>query len=149
MVNMNKATSFDDSNEFAFIHVRPGDDGKSHPIGTIAVELTPVDDYSRSIDTHRVGFSAQHVKKDPWIAARGRSVAAGRASRSKDPILVAAPKNASRRELIMRSVMAVFDAANEGKINVSKQFRRALEDTMARMERAEAAARLNRSSAAQ
>jgi len=146
---MNKASSFDDSNEFAFIHVRPGDDGKSHPIGTIAVELVPVDDYSRSIDTHCVGFSAQHVKKDAWIASRGRSIAAGRALRSKDPILVAAPKNVSRRELIMRSVEAVRDAADEGKINVSKQFRRALADTMARMERAEAIARMNNSSAAQ
>lgn len=146
---MNNASSFDDSNEFAFIHVRPGEDGKSHPIGTIAIELTPVDDYSRSIDTHRVGFAAQHVKKDPWIAARGRSVAAGRASRSKDPVLVAAPKNASRRELILRSVEAVFDAANEGKINVSKQFRQALADTMNRLEQAEIAARASRSSAAQ
>ena len=148
MVNMNKATSFDRSNEFAYIHVRPGD-GKSHPIGTIAVKLTPMDDYSRSIDTHRVGFAAQHVKKDPWIAARGRAVAAGRATRSKNPIFVAAPNNTSRRELILRAVEAVLGAAHDGKINVSKQFRSALEDTMQRLTNSETIARQKTSSGAQ
>lgn len=148
MVLMNKATSFDDSNEFAYIHVRPGD-GKTHPIGTIAVELTPVDDYSRSIDTYRVGFSAQHVKKDPWIASRGRSVAAGRAARSKEPIFATAAKNASRRELILRAVEAVLDAAHDGRINVSKQYRSALEDTMLRLTSNETIARQKTSSGAQ
>ena len=146
---MNKA-SFDNPNEFAFIHVRPGADGKSHPIGTIAIELKPVDDYSRDTDMFRVGFAAQHTKKDQWIAARGRSVAAGRAARSKDPVFVVAPKNCSRRELILRALSAVFDATEAGKINVSKQFRRAVSDTLTRLEISDAPhARLSRASAAQ
>lgn len=141
---MNKHT---DESDFAFIHIRPGAEGKAHPIGTIAVELTPVDDYART-DQHRVGVS-RNVSNEAWSASRGREVASGRAARSKNPIVITGSKSMSRRELIMRATVGVLDASYDGKIELSKKFQQALIDTIDRLQRADAAARAASASAAQ
>lgn len=128
------SNSFEEKN-FAFVYVRPGTEGKAHPIGTVAVELTPVDDHTSSVDDHRVGF-ARNENSEAWDASRGRTVAAGRASRSKFPIIMTGPKSMRRRELVLRALGAVLDASVSGTSPTSPRFEQALTDTIQRLQKA-------------
>lgn len=124
-------TSID--NNFIYIHIRPGHDGKSHPVGTIAINIVPTP--HSSYDDYHVGFSVRH-SKDTWISSLGRSIAAGRALRSnQNCVVVNTPKNISRNEIMLLSIEAIYSATKNNKIKVSRKFRRAIDDTFVRLEK--------------
>ncbi len=127
MTNMNNSKNDDDQNDYAIIHVRPGLEGKGHPIGTIAVSLPLA-----RVGTLAVGYAIQHSKLDRWDAVRGRKVAVGRAARGRDSVVSAIiDKGMLRRELL---ITALGLLVAEGDIlNLSHSFRRATKDTLQRM----------------
>lgn len=121
------------NSDFSFIHIRPGLEGKQHPIATIAVHLVPVN------GRFGVALASQHVKKDEkWDAKLGRFVAAGRASRSRtDRVFIGA--TGSRRDLIINAVERVHDAIVSNEIRASRKVTRAIVDTLNRLHAARAA----------
>jgi hypothetical protein len=139
MVLMNN----DNLNDFAIIHVRPGLDSKTQPVGTVAVNLQA---FKRGRLV--VGYAIQHSKLDKWDAARGRAVAVGRAARNRDAELCGSvdPK-IGRRELLIAALELIVD--NESMLNLSRNFRSSTCDTLSRMLAAKASADSKHSSAAQ
>lgn len=140
MVFMN---SNDNLNDFAIIHVRPGLESKTQPVGTVAVNLEAV-----KTGLLVVGYAIQHSKLDRWDAARGRAVSVGRAARGRDSMLCQPidPK-LGRRELLIAALELIV--ANEDMLNLSRDFRSSTRDSLSRLLAAKASADLKRSSAAQ
>lgn len=123
-------TSSNSVSKFAYVYIRPGIDGKSHPIGTVAIKL------DTSIpNTYHFGIAMQNTKKDRWVASIGRFVAAGRADRAKDPLTVTIQTSdkITRSALIMCTLSAILASATKDKNMMSKQFRRAVGDTLHRI----------------
>ncbi len=139
MVLMNN----DNMNDFAIIHVRPGLEGKTQPVGTIAVDIN-----ASKRGALVVGYAIQHSKLDKWNAVRGRSVAVGRAARGRDAELCRSinPK-LGRRELLIAALELMVE--NEDLFNLSRGFRSAARDTLSRMLAAKASADRKNASAAQ
>ena len=120
--------------KFAYVYIRPGIDGKTHPIGTVAIKLEQT-----TPNTYQFGIAMQNTKKDRWVASIGRSVAAGRADRVKDPmsITVETSSKLKRSQLIMCVLDSILVSAMKDKNMMSKQFRRANGDTLYRIHKAQ------------
>jgi hypothetical protein len=119
------------NDDFAYIHIREGIDGKNHPIGTVAVSLVP-----NGIE-YRVGYAIQNSREDRWDSALGRSIAAGRAARSKNDrlsfrVLDDGSRFVSRQTLLKMAIAAVQDALADSRSS-SRRFNRALRDTLRRI----------------
>jgi hypothetical protein len=129
MKNMN---SNDNQNEFAVIHIRPGTEGKHHPVGTVAINLE-----AAKQGALQVGYAIQHSKLDKWDAARGRAVAIGRAGRGRDSMLYQSidPK-LKRRELFVSALELI--TLHENRLDLSRGFRAAIHDTLFRLIASEA-----------
>jgi hypothetical protein len=139
MVIMN---SNDNQNDFAIIHVRPGLEGKTQPVGTVAVNLESV-----KSGLLVAGYAIQHSKLDKWDASRGRMVAVGRAARGRDSMLCQPvdPK-LGRRELLISALQLIV--SNEDMLNLSRDFRSSTRDTLSRLLAAKASADLKNASGA-
>jgi len=137
-------------NDFAYIHIRPGTEGKSQPVATVAIDLKAVainlgteSDYVLSSPHFAVGLASQHLKKDiNWNSAIGRQVSRGRAEQRRlythvMPIL-------SRRELIISAVCRVFEAVETGELKASRKVTRALKDTITRLRKSKSLNETNR-----
>ena len=125
MLNKN----IDNQNDFAIIHIRPGTDGKSHPIGTVAVNLRAAADGELL-----VGYSIQHSKLDSWDRAKGREVAIGRAARDRASCLAGTvAKCTSRRMLIIAALAMLDEKLHNGDVTANRKFSRAVVDTFIRM----------------
>ncbi len=136
MTDMNNSN--DDQSDFAIIHVRPGLQGKEHPVGTIAIDLGALD-----LGLLVVGYAIQHSSLDAWDGARGRAIAVGRAARRRDTCLVSKIEPSTmRRELLIAALDLV--KANSDTLNLSRGFRRAVSDTLARLLEAKTVADLKR-----
>lgn len=132
----------DNQNDFAIIHIRPGLEGKAQPVGTVAINLLEAR-AGRLV----VGYAIQHSRLDAWDAAKGRSIAVGRAARGRDPFLASAvSKSAMRRELLIAALDLIV--ANNDMLNLSRNFREATKDTLFRLVAAKENADLKRSAAA-
>lgn len=127
-------TSSNSVSKFAYVYIRPGIDGKTHPIGTVAIKLEQT-----APNTYQFGIAMQNTKKDRWVASIGRSVAAGRADRIKDPmsITVETSSKIKRSQLIMCVLDSILVSATKDKNMMSKQFRRAIGDTLYRIHKAQ------------
>jgi len=127
--------SKDNQNDFSVIHIRPGLQGKSQPVGSVAVNLRDTE-----FGHLTVGYSIQHSKLDAWDGARGRAVAIGRAARGRDTCLVGrVDMNVRRRELLIAALELVeMMLATDETLSASRNFRRALSDTLIRMQGAKA-----------
>lgn len=123
-------TSSDNASKFAYVYIRPGVDGKAHPIGTVAIKLETIE-----FSSYLYGIAMQNTKKDKWVASIGRAVAAGRADRAKNPLFITINPSdkLTRRQLILCTLYAICEKATKDKKMMSKQFRRAVFDTYHRI----------------
>ncbi len=120
----------DNQNEFIYIHVRPGKNEKMHPIGTIAIDV------KNGFYTYNAGWAMLNSDSDSWDASRGRMIAAGRATSTNR---IEFKSSGRHRELILDAAKAILQANhyNNGRplIVMNKRFKKALKDTIARIEK--------------